>query len=59
MVMVEISDDLLDTINKVLGKNGYDKIDDINLWLEMVIREWTDYNFDFDITYDDIDEYEV
>jgi hypothetical protein len=59
MVMVEISDDLLDTINKEMGKNGYDKIDDINLWLEMVIREWTDYNFDFDITYDDIDEYEV
>jgi hypothetical protein len=59
MVMVEIPDDTLDTINKVLGKNGYDKIDDINLWIEMIIREWIDYNFDFDITYDDIDEYEV
>ena len=59
MVMVEIPDDTLDTINKVLGKNGYDKIDDINLWIEMIIREWIVYNFDFDILYDDIDEYEV
>lgn len=59
MVTVEIPDEVLDTVNKVLVKNGYSKINYIDMWLEDVIRGWVNYNFGFDILYDGIDDYEV